>query len=477
MVDTYTTARAMIADLKSKRVSARELLDAHVSRNASVASSINAVVATDLVRAQRDAEAIDAARARGAVLGPLAGIPMTVKDGLDVENLPAASGNPAYIARSKGCIDAAVVADARKAGAVIWGKTNVPFMLGDFQSYNTIYGTTNNPHDLTRVPGGSSGGCAAALASGITPLEIGTDFGGSLRHPTHCCGVTALKPTWGTLSARGHIPPEPESYVEVDLGVVGPMARTIDDLKLFWSVLRGTPEQLRREIKGACVAIWDTELGWPLAGEVKAGIARAAGALARAGAHVERTKPKIDGSQLMSYFLTILTAILSAGMPVEMIAAFETTREADRKLVASGGPGAAQALFRLRANASYREILRAGIRRRIDKERLAEFFGRYDAIVMPVAMVPAFPHVQDPGFNERMLDVDGRKIPYPALLNWIAIASVLHVPALAVPAAVTAEGLPVGVQILGPWNAEDRLFDFAAVIEEASGGFRRPASL
>lgn len=194
--DLYATARQMLADLAAKRISARELLDAHVARHDALHNRLNAVVAADLERARSDALAIDEARMRGDKLGVLAGLPMTIKDGYDVEGLPAAAGNPIFAGRPKACRDAELVARTRREGAVIWGKTNVPFMLSDFQSYNAIYGTTNNPYDVTRVPGGSSGGAAAALATGMTPLEIGSDIGGSLRHPANFCGVCSLKPTW-----------------------------------------------------------------------------------------------------------------------------------------------------------------------------------------------------------------------------------------------------------------------------------------
>ena len=185
----YMTAREMIADLAAKRISARELLDAHVKQNDALTMQLNSVVATDIERARRDARAIDDARAKGEALGALAGIPMTIKDGFDVAGMPATSGNPAFAHRPKDCADADLVAAARGQGAVIWGKTNVPFMLGDFQSYNAIFGTTNNPYDSSRTPGGSSGGAAASLAASITPLEIGSDIGGSLRHPANFCGV------------------------------------------------------------------------------------------------------------------------------------------------------------------------------------------------------------------------------------------------------------------------------------------------
>ncbi len=475
MVDTYATARSMVGDLKAKRVSARELLDAHIARNDATANAINAVIETDIPRAKKDAAAIDDARAKGAALGKLAGLPMTIKDGFDVENMPAVSGNPAYKDRTKDCADATVVASTRAQGAVIWGKTNVPFMLSDIQSFNTIYGTTNNPYDVTRVPGGSSGGAAAALAAGVTPLEIGSDIGGSLRHPANYCGVTALKPTWGSLQGRGHIPPPPDGYVEVDLGVYGPMARNVDDLKLLWSVLKGTPEQERRDVKGARVAIWNEETSWPLARDVFDATERAGKALANAGAHVEHAKPAIDGVAMMDFYMTILVAIISVGMPEEILTAFEARRAEDKKLAASGGKTSAEALARLRAAASYRDVVAANVRQQAHKDKLAAFFQTYDAIVMPISMVSAFPHQQEPAFADRMLDLDNRQVPYSDILNWISLATVLHAPALAVQAGQNATGMPIGVQIVGPWHGEDRLFDFAQAVEDGLGGFKQPS--
>jgi amidase len=477
MTDVYATAREMIADLKAKKVSARELLDLHLARNDKVAKAINAVIETDIPRAKKDAATIDEARVKGTALGRLAGLPMTIKDGFDVENMPAVAGNPVFKDRSKSCADATVVSATRKEGAVIWGKTNVPFMLSDIQSYNAIYGTTNNPYDTTRVPGGSSGGAAAALATGVTPLEIGSDIGGSLRHPANFCGVTSLKPTWGALSGRGHVPPAPEHYAEGDLGVFGPMARNVGDLKLLWSVLHGTPEQARRDIKGARVAIWNEETSWPLARDVREGTERAGAALAKSGAHVEHAKPDIDGVELMRFYLDILTAIIAAGLPATLLNSWEATRSRDREIVAEGGPDAAAASYRLRATASHREILAANVKQQAHKDKLASFFERYDAIVMPISMVTAFPHQQEPSFQDRILDLDGKPTPYPDILNWISPATALHAPALAVQAGQTASGMPIGVQIVGPLNGEDRLFDFAAAVEEGLGGFKPPPGL
>jgi amidase len=475
MTQVYATAREMLADLAAKTISARELLDLHTARNAAVGGKLNAVIETDLEHAQAAAKSIDDARAHGAALGALAGLPMTIKDGYDVTGMPATSGNPAFAKRDKNCVDADVVNAVRKAGAVVWGKTNVPFMLGDIQSYNDIYGTTNNPYDVTRTPGGSSGGAAAALAAGITPLEIGSDIGGSLRHPANFCGVCSLKPTWGVLSQRGQVPPVPGHYYEPDLGVAGPMARNVGDLRLLWNVLRGKDGAAAGSAKGARIAVWDEEASWPLAAEVRDGVTRAADALAKAGAHVEHAKPDIDGARLMNFYRVILTSIVSVGMPEEVFRHFESLRDADRKIVMENGEGAAEASSRLGMVATPRDLAWAYTEQQAHKDVLTNFFNDYDAVLMPITMVAAFAHMHTPSFPERVLSVDGKTVPYPALLNWIGPATALHAPALAVPAGQTATGLPVGVQLMGPWHKEDRLFDLAAALEGQMGGFKAPA--
>jgi len=476
MIDLYATARGMLADLNARRVSARELLDAHAARGEALARTINAVTERDLDRARKDAAAIDNARAKGRAVGVLAGLPMTIKDGLDVEGLPAVVGARGFTGRSKDCEDADVVAAARRAGAVIWGKTNVSTMLGDIQSYNEIYGTTNNPFDFSRTCGGSSGGAAAALASGITALEIGSDIGGSLRHPANFCGVASLKPSWGTLSLRGHIPPAPDAFIERDLNVVGPMARNIGDLRLLWSVLSGRAAK-PASADGLRIAVWDEEPGWPLAGEVREAVGRAADALSRRGMKVFRAKPPIPGEELIDTYRTILTGVLNADLPQDVYSSAVARRTEDERLVREGGNGAEAALYRLRATASYREIVRAQVQRQKQKDALAAFFaGTADAIVMPVSPVTAFRHMHEGTFSDRKLDVDGAQVPYSTLLWWIAPATSLHAPALAVPAGRTSAGMPVGVQIVGPWNGEDRLFDIAAAVEESLGGFSPPAT-
>jgi amidase len=477
MTDLYATARQMIADLKAKRVSARELLDAHAARNSALAKTLNAVVVTDLERARKDAGAIDDARANGASLGVLAGLPMTIKDGFDVENMPAAAGFPPFASRPKNCADAELVARTRAAGAIPWGKTNVPLMLSDWQSYNAIYGTTNNPYDATRVPGGSSGGAAAALAAGITPLEIGSDIGGSLRVPANFCGVVSLKPTWGALPMRGHVPPPPGFDAEVDLGVGGPMARNIGDLKLLWSVLNKSAEAARRPVQGARIAVWDEDPFLPLSRDIKDGVAHAAKALAAQGAQVETIKAPVNTRELLVNYMWLLISIISAGLPEHVLNEIAKSREADLKAFAADRDPWSQALNRLATNAQAHEVLAAQRARQALKDEMAEFFKHHDAILMPITPVTAFKHDHSEPFGARMLDVDGKATPYPTMLGWIALATALHLPSLAVQAGRSAAGMPVGVQIAGPWRGEDRLFDFAGAVEEGLGGFAPPAAL
>jgi amidase len=472
----HDTARAMIADLGARKISARELLDRHVAHNAALANRLNCVVATDLEQAQLKAQSIDDARARGRMMGALAGLPMTIKDGFDVAGMPSVAGHPALRSRAKNCADADVVVSVKKEDAIVWGKTNVPLMLGDFQSYNDVYGTTNNPYDLSRTPGGSSGGAAAALAAGITPLEIGSDIGGSLRHPANFCGVFSLKPTWGVLSQRGHVPPLPDRYCEIDLNVAGPMACNAGDLRLLWNTLRGGAGAATRDIAGARVVLWNDEPGFPLAREVRDTVRRAADALARHGVIVEQGKLPVGGEELMATYLDLLLPILAAGYPDSLYDSFVAQRAADLRAIAEGAGDLTGAGFRVRSTASYRDVTRAMVKRQEMKDRLAQFFGSgIDLILCPLGPVAAFKHSQDLSPTARMLDVDGASVPYMSLLTWIALATTLHNPAMAVPAGQTASGLPVGVQLVGPWHREDRLFDFASVLEDELGGFKPPA--
>jgi amidase len=474
----YRGATELLDDLTNRRVSARELLDAAYARHEAVHPRINAVVAQDLERAAEEAKAIDEARARDTPLGPLAGLPMTVKDGFDLTGLPAVCGVPAMVNRPKDCPDADVVAAARQAGAVVWGKSNVPIMLGDFQTYNDVYGTTNNPYDTGRTSGGSSGGAAAALAAGITSLEIGSDIGGSLRNPANFCGVYALKTTFGQLSDRGQVPPGPGTYIQSDLGVVGPMARSVADVQLLYRVLRGSRDRSRGSSGDTYrVALWLDEPEFTLAGPVREVLESAAGALARHGVVVEVAKPPLDLARMVEVYLGLLFSINIAGVPDKVFDRLVARREEAAEAVAGGADRYSPEAFTLYATPTFREVQRLRVAREEIKNAVRDWFGQWDAIFTANAPVPAFPHDHGPSMAARTLDVDGRSVPYFRLLDWISLATLVHLPALSAPVGQTAAGLPVGVQLIGRWNEEDRLLGLAEILEAATGGFRPPPDL
>src|SRR5262245_13744047 len=246
----FRPAVALAKALRAGELGSRELLEQHISRVERLNPRLNAVVAFDFERARRRADEADAARKRGTLLGPLHGLPMTIKDSLETEGLCTTCGVP-ELSKHVPARDAAPVARLRAAGAVVFGKTNTPTWTMDVQTYNPVYGATNNPWDTTRSPGGSSGGAAAAVAAGLTTLEMGSDIGGSIRNPAHYCGVYGHKPSWGIVPDRGHLPPPPGTLADTDIGVFGPIGRSADDLALLLEVIAGPAE--------------DQAVGWRLA--------------------------------------------------------------------------------------------------------------------------------------------------------------------------------------------------------------------
>ena len=234
----YATTGEVAEAIHKKEISSREAVDYFLARVEALDKTINSVVTIDAERARAEADAADAALARGERRGPLHGVPMTIKDSYQTKGMRTTSGAPElkdFIPEE----DAWPVARLREAGAIIYGKTNLPIYAGDLQSYNEIFGTTNNPHDTTRTPGGSSGGSGAALACGFTPLELGSDIGGSIRLPAHMSGVTGHKPSYGIVPAHGQIPGPPGTLTMADLAVAGPMARSVEDLELGLDIMAG----------------------------------------------------------------------------------------------------------------------------------------------------------------------------------------------------------------------------------------------
>lgn len=471
---TALDATAQITALQSRRISSVELLKVALARKDEVNPRLNAVVITDVERAMETARAIDDQRAKGDSVGPLAGLPMTVKDSFDMVGLPASSGLKALLGRK--AEDATVVARARRAGAVIWGKTNLPVMAGDWQTYNALYGTTNNPWDLDRGPGGSSGGAAAALASGMTALEIGSDIGGSLRTPASFCGVFSHKPTWGLLPQKGHVPPAPGSHIDTDLGVMGPMARSARDLRLLLSVLEDGPLAAKAppaDLKGLKVGLWIEEPGFSLDNEVRAVVEAFAGQLEALGAEVKPIKRFLDMETLFDAYLLLLMSVIGAGLPPGQQRSMRLMRGPAKLSRAMGAGPMSSAASILGMTASHAEWLAKDEIRMRALAGVNEVFRDLDVILAPIAPVPPFPHDHRP-FNSRTLVCNGTKIPYPSMLQWISLATVLGLPATAVPAGLTPRGLPVGAQIIGPRGADAKTLAIAQACDENIRGFVAP---
>jgi amidase len=479
---SFATATELSAALKAKKVSAVELAQDVIGRIERHDARINAVCVRDFTRGLEAARAADAARARGESK-LLLGLPMTVKESYNVGGLPTTWGFPAQKDFTPP-EDALSISRVKAAGGVILGKTNVPLALGDWQSYNDIYGTTNNPFDLARTPGGSSGGSSAALAAGYGPLSLGSDIGGSLRVPAFHCGVYAHKPTFALVPSRGHTsPPLPPLPFDRDLAVIGPMARSAADLSLLLDVIAGPdpieagtayrlalPPPRHGELNRFRVLLIDTDPVLPTDAAVRAAIGRLAANLGKAGVAVERSSPLLpDFAASTRLYMRMLLSFLAASFQPEIYAG---ARDAAAKLAADDNSLAAE---RLRGIVlSHRDwLMAAGGRTRL-RARWRELFKSFDAVICPVMPTPAFPHNHSADQEQRRIEIDGRKYPYLDQLAWPGIATLPGLPATAIPIGLSPQGLPVGVQIVGPWLEDRTPLKLAELIEREFGGFVAP---
>jgi amidase len=477
----YRTARELAAMLQAKQVSSAELTDRAIARIEAQDAKLNAVVVRDFERARAAAAAADQALARGEQR-PLLGVPMTVKECANVAGLPTTWGVPGT-EKLPVTEDAVTVGRLKSAGAVVLGKTNVPLMLADMQSYNAIYGTTNNPWDLARTPGGSSGGAAAALAAGYVSLELGTDIGGSLRIPAHYCGVFAHKPTHGIVPQRGIAPPGTPPLaipVQVPLAVVGPMARTAGDLALGLDVLAGPdasdalgyrlalPPPRHTDLRDFRVLVIDEHPLLPTAQNIRAALESMAERLAKSGATVARTSPLLpDLARVGRSFVQMLAAIFAADYPDDVYAGLQSR--------AAALPQAdSLAAARLHAAVtSYREWTKVNRIRIGIMNRWQLLFREWDVVLCPVMPTTAFAH--DHGDQStRRTSVDGTEIPYGDQIAWNGNATLAGLPSTAMPIALSSEGLPIGMQIVGPAMEDRTTIAFAELVEREFGGFVAP---
>jgi amidase len=453
LFESATEAAAMV---RRKELSARELTEMLLARIDAVNPALTAVVELRGEEALQEAAAADLDVREGAPLGPLHGVPMTLKDSFDVAGLHTTWGNPAfkdYIADS----DATIVRRLKKAGAIIVGKTNVHFMLSDFgQTANELYGTTKNPWDTGRTPGGSSGGGAAALAAGLTFLEYGSDLVGSIRIPASFCGVYGLKPSVGVVPLTGFQVPgtEPSPPELTYMSAVGPLARSAADLRTSLEVTAG-PEPPKHNAYSWRLApprhtrLDEFRVGYvldhgqaPVSSEVTAPLAQAVEAISTAGAAVAEGWPGgIDPVEQAESF----------GFHVGLFFAFHEQEHFDQ-----AAKFIEEERRRLQARAAW-----------------SGYFDDIDVFLSPVNFTAAFPHDSRP-FEQRTISTPEGDRPYDNQPFWISHASLPGLPAVVAPIGTTPNGLPVGIQIIGPLFEDDTALTFAELLADVLGGYHRP---
>jgi len=476
MNTAFWSATKLLAALRAKKLSALELFDLYAARVRQHNRALNAICVMNLDEDRKAARAADRARGKR---GPLHGLPMTVKESFDVAGWPTTWGMPEFkenVARR----DALAVERLKRAGAIVFGKTNVPVLLADWQSFNPIYGTTNNPWDLLRTPGGSSGGSAAALAAGLTGLELGSDIGASIRNPAHYCGVYGHKPTWGICSPRGHA--LPGSVHPGDIAAIGPLARSAEDLALALGLIAGPDDigaagwKLALEkpklpsFRKLRVAVMPSHATAEVDASVSGAIERLAGALARKGAKVsDKARPGFDPDEAHRVFIALLRAATSARQLPHHVALWE---ELSPKRSKDDMSYEAQAA---RANVMrHKEWLGWSNRRHQMRLLWAEFFKDWDVLLCPAAATPAFPQNQKGERWDRMIDVNGKPQPSTMQMFWAGYSGMCYLPSTVAPIELAGGKLPVGVQIVAPQYGDYRSIAFARLLEREYFAFTPP---
>ena len=473
----FQSATALAREIREGRTSARTMLEYFLARVDRLNPAINAIVVQDRDAARARADAADAAQARGDALGPLHGVPMTIKESYDWVGHPTTWGIP-ELRDSIAQHDALAVQRLAAAGANVFGKTNVPIRLADFQSYNEVYGTTHNPWRVGSTPGGSSGGSAAALAAGLTGLEIGSDIGGSIRNPAHFCGVFGHKPTWNLLPMRGHA--LGGALTPTDISVIGPLARSADDLELALGLMAGPDvleaaglrvvlPRLEAPTSALRIAVWKTDVVCPVSAAVQARVAAVAAALGAQGAAIdEAARPDFTAGHSHAVFSALLTAAMAARMPDTDFA--QAVAQADALDAADLGPAAMQLRWQ---TLSARDWMRLNEQRTQLRWAWHRFFQQHDFLLTPVMSTTAFPHDQGP-FGQRSITVDGVPQPYFSQTFWAGLAGVALLPGTVIPAGAGPDGLPIGVQIIGPAYGDLRTIQLAQRLEALGFRFTPP---
>ena len=472
----------LISKINNKEISSQELLEIQLEHISEHNASINAVITINEDLALKKAIEADEAMQKGENWGPLHGLPITMKDAYEVKDIISTGGSVKW----KDHIPAsnAVVADRlQQAGAIVFGKTNVPLLSGDWQSYNELFGVTNNPWNTHKTPGGSSGGSAAAVSMGFSSLEVGSDIGGSVRVPAHFCGVYGLKPSYGLIPLLGHLPPPPGILSHQDtLSVAGPIARSPKDIQIALAVLAGTspleqkgwkldlPPAKHQKIKDFRVAIWPNDPFCNVENAISDAIEGFANQIGKLGATVQETNPGVSLQMNDDIYWNMSMPIIASGFP-------KSTLEKMKEFLRNSDPNdtnlrvrhARAALLKHKSWLSFNE------RRLHIKAMWEEFFASFDVLICPVVFTTAFDHNHEPDMYNRTITVDGVDRKYFELTVWPSVATLPQLPSVAIPIGHNAEGLPIGVQVIGPYLEDYTPIAFAQAIEGVCSGYTPPS--
>jgi amidase len=475
----FATAGEMAEAVRRKTISASELMSVTFQRIDRHNPTLNAIVWQDRERAMARAKQADDALATGDESGPLHGVPVTIKESFAYRGSPSTWGLPS-LKDANSSRTAVAVARLESSGAIVAGKTNVPLMLGDWQTRNPLYGTTNNPWDLTRTPGGSTGGGAAALAAGLGCLTIGSDLSGSIRIPAHFCGVYGHKPSLGLVSLAGFQPGpwDGSPGYPMDLSVAGPLARSARDLGLALDVLGGSngdaakawtwrmpPPRHTRIADFRIGYVLDDDALGRVASDVGAVYEATLSALSKAGAKMERGWPAgVDPGAQMRVFSYLLFALLTAEMS-------DDARERSRTRFEENPDDIAAAA----AVEPHARWLHETQRRLAIRALWQTYFESHDVFLLPTAFTAAFPHDHGEPIDSRVVATPEGKRPYARdMASWISVATVAGLPATVAPVGRTSAGLPVGIQIVGPMWEDGSSIECAALLSDLVGGFTAP---
>lgn len=475
----YRSANALLEQLRNRETSSVELVEESIKRIERYDTEINAVVVRNFEEARIAAVKADEARARGE-RGLLLGLPITMKESYSVAGFPKSWGiaGQEKIVESK---DGVVAARLRKEGVIFLGKTNVPKNLGDWQTYNDLYGTTNNPWDLGLTAGGSSGGSAAAVASGFVSLDFGSDLNGSLRVPAHCCGIYAHNPSYGLVPQRGHEPPGSLSLSVgrgLDFAVNGPLARCADDLALALKVVAGPdddmavgyklalPPSRHIKLKDFRVLLLTQHPFLRSSHDVESALEACAAHLIQNGNKVERSvSGYIDLISITHIFLQQLLAILAVDMNDNAY------KKAEQNAAKLAGDQMLEAFAARGQVLTYRDFALLSRQKMVIKHQWRELFKKFDVVLCPVMPIPAFAHDHSQDMDARTLMIDDKKIPYGEVGLWSSVATLTGQPSTVMPIGKSRNGLPIGMQIIGPFLEDLTTIAFARSLEAEFGGF------